>query len=138
MSTHCDWLRRISTLSPACFIVKPVLSTIESMIFALVRFILNEFLYRESAFLLVHICHSRRTKAGINSLALPTKKKIQRIRCGYFDLKINASIVAFNIADYTITNTFFFESLVFFTFRLWLWNLEGIKFFGCANEMCNF
>jgi hypothetical protein len=34
-------------------------------------------------------------------------------RYRYFDLKIHASIVAFNIADYTMTNTFFFESLFF-------------------------
>ncbi len=33
------------------------------------------------------------------------------VRCGYFDLKIHASIVAFNIVGYTMTNTFFFESL---------------------------
>ena len=28
-------------------------------------------------------------------------------------MEIHASIVAFNIADYTMTNTFFFESLFF-------------------------
>jgi hypothetical protein len=32
-------------------------------------------------------------------------------RCGYFDLKIRASIIAFNIADCTMTNASFFESL---------------------------
>jgi len=38
------------------------------------------------------------------------------VRCGYYDLKIHASIAAFSIADFTMTNTFFFEQLFFLHF----------------------